>query len=118
LTIYKALLSAWAFQNCYTCVLCIKISYPNNPFVHIEHLYSPSSRKLFRGAPNSSKAKRSSLKVSKSAGDKALGKIWSFRRGRSRSRAHQGESTTLLSGGTGKRNKEKTLLGWVESSRR
>src|SRR6218665_282653 len=34
-------------------------------FIHIEHLYSASSRELFRGAPDSSTAKKSSLKVRK-----------------------------------------------------
>jgi len=34
-------------------------------FIHIEHLYSASSRELLRGAPDSSTAKRSSLKVGK-----------------------------------------------------
>jgi len=36
-------------------------------FIHIEHLYSTSSRKLSRGAPDSSTAKKStgSLKVRK-----------------------------------------------------
>src|SRR6218665_2025223 len=32
-------------------------------FIHIEHLYSASSRELFRGAPDSSTAEKSSLKV-------------------------------------------------------
>src|SRR6218665_2645913 len=31
-------------------------------FIHIEHLYSASSRKLFRSAPNTSTVKQSSLK--------------------------------------------------------
>ena len=34
-------------------------------FIHIEHLYSAPSRKLLRGAPNSSTAKKNSLKVRK-----------------------------------------------------
>ena len=34
-------------------------------FIHIKHLYSASSRELLRGAPDSSTAKRSSLKVGK-----------------------------------------------------
>jgi len=46
-------------------------------FIHIEHLYSASSRELLRGTPGSSTAKKSSLKVRKNAGDKALGKIQS-----------------------------------------
>jgi len=32
-------------------------------FIHIEHLYSASSRELLRGAPNSNTAKKSSLKL-------------------------------------------------------
>ena len=32
-------------------------------FIHTEHLYSASSRKLLRGAPDSSTAKKSSLKL-------------------------------------------------------
>ena len=40
-------------------------------FIHIEHLYSASSRELLRGAPDYSTAKKSSLKVRKNAGDKA-----------------------------------------------
>ena len=47
-------------------------------FIHIEHLYSASSRELLRDAPDSSTAKKSSLKVRKNAGDKALGKIRSW----------------------------------------
>jgi len=47
-------------------------------FIHIEHLYSVSSRKLLRSAPNSSMTKMSSLKVRKNADDKALGKIRSW----------------------------------------
>ena len=47
-------------------------------FIHIEHLgYRPSgasSRELLGGAPDSCTAKKSSLKVRKNAGDKALGK--------------------------------------------
>ena len=35
-------------------------------FIHIKHLYSVSSIKLFRGAPDSSTAKKSSLKGEKS----------------------------------------------------
>jgi len=34
-------------------------------FIHTEHLYSASSRELLRGAPDSSTAKRSSLKLRK-----------------------------------------------------
>src|SRR6218665_2177589 len=34
-------------------------------FIHIEHLYSTSSRELLRGAPDRSTAKKSSLKVRK-----------------------------------------------------
>ena len=44
-------------------------------FIHTEHLYSASSRELLRGAPDSSTAKKSSLKLRKNAGDKALGKF-------------------------------------------
>ena len=41
-----------------------------NSFIHTEHLYSASSRKLLRGAPNFSTAKKSSLKVRTKAGEK------------------------------------------------
>ena len=34
-------------------------------FIHTEHLYSASSRELLRGAPDSSTAKKSSLKLRK-----------------------------------------------------
>src|SRR5205809_878698 len=34
-------------------------------FIHIEHLYSVPSRKLLRGAPDSSTAKKNSFKVRK-----------------------------------------------------
>ena len=34
-------------------------------FIHIEHLYSASSRKLLRSAPKTSTVKQSSLKVRK-----------------------------------------------------
>src|SRR6218665_1718414 len=44
-------------------------------FIHTEHLYSASSRELLKGAPDSSTAKKSSLKLRKNEGDKALGKI-------------------------------------------
>src|SRR5688572_12945457 len=37
-------------------------------FIHIEHLYSAPSRKLLRGAPDSSTAKKNSFKVSKERG--------------------------------------------------
>ena len=45
---------------------------PNLSNIHIERLYGVSSRKLLRGAPNFSTAKRSSLKVRKYACDKVL----------------------------------------------
>src|SRR6218665_2063522 len=38
---------------------------PQSSFIHIEHLYSASSRKLLRSAPNTSTVKQSSLKVRK-----------------------------------------------------
>src|SRR6218665_3277877 len=41
-------------------------------FIHIEHLYSASSRKLLRSAPNTSTVKQSSLKVRKNAGEVVL----------------------------------------------
>ena len=44
-------------------------------FIRIEHLYSASSRELLRGVPDSSTAKKNSLKLRKNAGGKALGKI-------------------------------------------
>ena len=34
-------------------------------FIHTEHLYTASSRELLRGAPDSSTAKKSSLKLRK-----------------------------------------------------
>jgi len=43
----------------------IKVFIFTYSFIHIEHLYSASSRELLRGAPNSSTAKKSSLKVRK-----------------------------------------------------
>jgi len=43
-------------------------------FIHSEHLYRASSKKLLIGAPNSSMAEKSSL-MAKKAGEKALGKI-------------------------------------------
>ena len=49
-------------------------------FIHsfILSIYSASSRELLRGTPDSSTAKKSSLKLRKNAGDKALGKILSW----------------------------------------
>ena len=44
-------------------------------FIHIEHLYSASSRKLLRSAPNASTVKQSSLKVRKNAGEVVLLKM-------------------------------------------
>src|SRR6218665_1309261 len=44
-------------------------------FIHIEHLYSASSRKLLRSAPNTSTVKQSSLKVRKNAGEVVLLKM-------------------------------------------
>src|SRR6218665_1672472 len=38
---------------------------PTHSFIHIEHLYSASSRKLLRSAPNTSTVKQSCLKVRK-----------------------------------------------------
>src|SRR6218665_1348297 len=38
-------------------------TYPYYSFIHTEHLYSASSRELLRGAPDSSTAKKSSLKL-------------------------------------------------------
>src|SRR6218665_1491548 len=50
-----------------------------NSFINIEHLHSASSRELLRGDPDSSTAKKSSLKLRrKNAGDKALEKIRSL----------------------------------------
>src|SRR6218665_2214748 len=45
-----------------------KLDYCNSlfhSFIHTEHLYSASSRELLRGAPHSSAAKKSSLKLRK-----------------------------------------------------
>src|SRR6218665_3136611 len=44
-------------------------------FIHSKHLYSASSRKLFRSAPNTSMVKQSSLKVIKNAGEWVLLKM-------------------------------------------
>jgi len=41
-------------------------------FIHIEHLYSASSRKLLRSASNTSTVKQSSLKVRKNASERVL----------------------------------------------
>src|SRR6218665_127361 len=46
-------------------------------FIHIEHLYSASSRKLLRSASNTSTVKQSSLKVKKNAGEVVLLKMLS-----------------------------------------
>src|SRR6218665_1719013 len=47
----------------------------HSSFIHIEHLYSASSRKLLRSAPNTSTVKQSSLKVRKNAGEVVLLKM-------------------------------------------
>jgi len=52
-------------------LLHLMSSLQQHSFIHIEHLYSASSRKLLRGAPDSSTTKKSSLKVRRNAGDKA-----------------------------------------------
>src|SRR6218665_3179040 len=44
-------------------------------FIHIEHLYSASSRKLLRSAPNTSRVKQSSPKVGKNGGEVVLLKM-------------------------------------------
>ena len=125
-----------------------------NSFIHIEHLYSASSRKLLRSAPNSSMAKKSCLSASVSITGsvcasvcvtqsvslsvflslflsvslldaiaicekqtqvtRLLEKYKVQKGGCFRSRAHHGECAALLSGGMGKRDKEKTLLGRAE----
>ena len=41
------------------------LSYVIHSFIHIEHLYSASSRKLLRSAPNTSTVKQSSLVIDK-----------------------------------------------------
>src|SRR6218665_4019482 len=46
-------------------------------FIQIERLYSTSSRKLLRSAPNTSTVKQSSLKVRKNAGEMVLLKMQS-----------------------------------------
>jgi len=51
-----------------------------NSFIHFEHSYSASSRKLLRSAPNTSTVKKSSLKVRKNAGERVLLKIRSSER--------------------------------------
>src|SRR6218665_2834527 len=44
-------------------------------FIHIKHLYSASSSKLLRSAPNTSTVKKNSIKVRKNAGERVLLKI-------------------------------------------
>jgi len=51
-----------------------------NSFIHIEHLYSASSRKLLGSAPNTSTVKQSSLKVRKKRRLKGSIKNAKFRR--------------------------------------
>src|SRR5688572_5134120 len=43
-------------------VSCCFCQRTNSSFIHIEHLYSAPSRKLLRGAPDSSTPKKNSLK--------------------------------------------------------
>src|SRR6218665_2019168 len=45
-------------------LFCLTHSFIHS-FIHTEHLYSASSRELLRGAPDSSTAKKSSLKLRK-----------------------------------------------------
>src|SRR6218665_3315623 len=80
-------------------------------FIHTEHLYSASSRELLRGAPDSSTAKKSSLKLRKKTQVTRL-----YRQSPKLRRepipdrgTHHGKSTALLSGGTSKRDQEKTM---------
>src|SRR6218665_1902597 len=47
-------------------------------FIHIKHLYSASSRKLLRSAPNTSTVKQSSPKVRKNASERVLLKMRSY----------------------------------------
>ena len=44
--------------------ICMNSEYIHS-FIHTEHLYSASSRELLRGAPDSSTAKKISLKLRK-----------------------------------------------------
>src|SRR6218665_3290183 len=79
--------------------------------LNIELSQSAFSRKLLRGAPNSSTAKKSISKVRKKAGDRVVLRDKKFRREAVPFRgSHCGECTVLLSRGTGIRDKEKTLL--------
>ena len=84
-------------------------------FIHsfiVEHLYSTPSRKLLRGAPNSSTAKKNSLKVRKEYRREGPGKEVKLQREAIPGRgAHHRERAVLSSGGTGKRDKDDTLFG-------
>jgi len=87
-------------------------------FIHIEHLNSASARKLLRGIPNSSTVTKSSLKVRIKRRWQGSIKKTKFRREAVPGRgAQHGECAVLLSGGTGNRDKEKTLLRWAEQLR-
>src|SRR6218665_3186564 len=50
-------------------------NYNYSSFIHIDHLYSASSRKTLRSTPNTSTVRHSSLKVRKNAGERVLLKM-------------------------------------------
>src|SRR6218665_3930244 len=50
--------------------LAVLFNNNTHSFIHTKHLYSASSRGLLRGAPDSSTAKKSSLKLRKNAGER------------------------------------------------
>src|SRR5688572_2623877 len=80
--------------------------YVVHSFIHIEHLYSAPSRKLFRGAPDSSTDKKNSFKVSKERGREGPRNKAKLQREAipGRGTPHR-ESAILHSGGSSKRDK-------------
>jgi len=88
-------------------------AWPIHSFIHTEHLYSASSRKLLRDPTDSSTAKKSCLKLRKKRRWQGSRENPKLRRESIPDRGtHHGKSTALLSGGTSKRDQEKTLLRW------
>ena len=80
-------------------------AFVGNSFIHIEHFYSVSSRKLLRGAPNSSTTKESSFNVRTEADDKVLGNRRNLEGSYPGRGSNHGECRVLPKGGTGKREK-------------
>src|SRR6218665_465770 len=93
-------------------------------FIHAEHLYSNSSIKLLRGAPSSSMAKMSSLKVRKGSSKKVKseavvpGPGCTVLSRANRIRRTYCKEKNVSRDGTGKREKVKTLLGGAECLQR